>query len=106
MTLADKALMLEVQGGCCYLCGDEITLESAIIEHDHRCCERPFTCAVCRRGLACSRCNNVIGSALDDPDRLRRIADSLEIAKALVEERMAAKPEQLSLLCPTEEEIA
>lgn len=88
-TLADKAALLEEQSGCCYLCGDELALDDAIIEHDHRCCQRPNTCAACRRGLACRPCNILVGMALDDPDRLRRIADSLDAAKALVDDRIA-----------------
>lgn len=98
ITLADKAAMLETQGGCCYLCGDEIMMETAVIEHDHRCCPPARSCRYCRRGLACQPCNKMIGMAADDPARLRRIANSLEIALKLADERLRGKPEQLGLL--------
>jgi len=97
LTPADKALILQQQDGRCYLCGDEITLETAVIEHDHRCHKRR-SCQYCQRGLSCAPCNMVLGAASDDPARLRRIADSLEIALALTAERMMQKPEQPSLI--------
>lgn len=100
LTLADKAMMLEAQDACCYLCGNELILEEAVIDHDHRCCPEKRSCQFCRRGLSCRACNAFIGKMLDNPARLRRMADSLEIALALVEARLAAKPEQLTFLEP------
>lgn len=82
------------QGGKCYLCGDELQLEAyrAIhLDHDHSCCRLGYSCEICRRGLACKWCNTLVGYAKDDPARLRRVADNLEKANALVQERMAKK---------------
>lgn len=108
MTPADKQAMLDTQDGRCYLCGDSLTYDKAVIEHDHRCCPpvptrrgvRTGSCPYCRRGLACGRCNTLIGMAGDDPGRLRRIADALAAAQAAVDARLAAKPRQLALDIP------
>lgn len=86
------ASLLEKQDRRCYLCGDQLCLDSprdVHLDHDHACCPKWRTCEICRRGLACRNCNLLIGLALDDPDRLRRIADNLERAAAGVRERMA-----------------
>lgn len=92
------AAMWQVQDGRCYLCGDDLMAEQAFIDHDHRCCPPARSCAYCRRGLACPNCNSLVGFARDDPDRLRRIADSLEVALKSADARLAEKPEQGTLL--------
>jgi hypothetical protein len=94
----DLAVMREAQNGCCYLCGDPLPEGTVHIDHDHRCCDDDHTCRTCRRGIACPGCNVAIGMALDDPDRLRRIADNLEAAKRAFEQRMHTTPHQLDLL--------
>jgi len=81
--------MWEAQQGCCYLCGDELRMEGpngnskAVMDHRHDCCGRKKSCPACRRGIACTRCNIIIGYARDDPERLRRIAVNLEEAMEL-----------------------
>lgn len=77
----------EIQGGCCYLCGDQLDPEKAHVDHDHRCCPRNQSCPNCRRGLACGPCNTAIGLAQDDPARLRRMAEQLEIAQKRFSDR-------------------
>ena len=79
----------DAQLGRCYLCGDPLS-EDASMDHDHSCCPSPYTCWICRRGLACHDCNVSIGFAKDDPDRLRRMADALEAAQLEVERRKTA----------------
>lgn len=97
----DKAAMWQAQGGKCYLCGGDLSLEKAVIDHDHRCCPRrrnqSFSCPDCRRGLACNPCNLIVGHADDDPDRLRRIADALAAANLSVMQRLAARPPPVTL---------
>lgn len=78
------------QEGKCYLCGDPLDrskYRGIHLDHDHACCGPVRSCEKCRRGLACPHCNTLIGWARDDPDRLRRIADNLEAANALVRKR-------------------
>lgn len=77
------------QDGRCYLCQRELGPElRAIVEHDHRCCPNNKTCAVCRRGLACDRCNNVLGLVGDDPEALELIARNLRPALDAVTARL------------------
>ncbi len=94
------AALWDEQGGRCYLCGDDLaslTPRNVHVDHDHRCCPKETSCSYCRRGLACFRCNAAIGMAFDDPERLRRMAANLEVALSAASERLAAKPEQLTL---------
>lgn len=93
----DWAAMWDAQDGLCYLCGDGLDAAQTHIDHDHRCCPRDHSCAFCRRGLACGRCNQLIGLAGDDPDKLQRITDSLRAVLPVVEARLAAKPVQEAL---------
>ena len=94
----DWDAMWDAQGGLCYLCGDELITGSVHLDHDHRCCAKGRSCKFCHRGITCSRCNQLVGLADDDPDRLRRIADNLEIALKDADARLALKPLQGTLL--------
>lgn len=94
MSRQDWQDILERQGGRCYLCGDEFNVEQrkrAIhVDHDHACCHTERTCGECVRGLACRNCNQGIGVFLDDPDRMRRAADALELAQIQLAARKSA----------------
>jgi Recombination endonuclease VII len=84
LRLADYDALWESQGGKCYLCGDDLVRgRKTHIDHDHSCCPRNKSCALCRRGLSCDLCNWIIGYAGDDPGRLRMLADNLEAAQAV-----------------------
>lgn len=88
MTPDDFDALVTAQGGRCYLCEEPLQLAVRMkvnIDHDWRCCPSGKSCASCRRGLACKRCNLLIGKAVDDPVLLRRIADNLEAALNLLE---------------------
>jgi hypothetical protein len=37
------------------------------VDHDHSCCNGPTSCGRCVRGLLCSNCNDMLGTARDDP---------------------------------------
>ena len=50
---------------------------------------------LCQRGIACQRCNRLIGIVKDDAALLRRIADGLEVAAAAAGERIAAADARL-----------
>lgn len=91
------AALWEMQDGLCYLCGRQLDPKATDVDHDHSCCGPKQSCNICRRGLAHRYCNNLIGFAGDDPDRLRRIADELEAAKNAVRERMSVSAERLAL---------
>lgn len=66
------------QQGCCYLCDEPMNPLAAVVEHDHSCCGPKYSCPECWRGLACKRCNLILGWAQDDPELLRQIAIRLE----------------------------
>lgn len=78
--------MFDAQAGCCYLCGEPLDTEAKSrgvgisIDHDHSCCRGRRSCGSCIRGLACMPCNAGIGNFGDDPGRMRRVADNLEMA--------------------------
>lgn len=89
------AEMWEAQGGKCYLCGDPLEPgPKTHVDHDHTCCGYKHTCAYCRRGLACDRCNHVLGMVGDNPDLLRLIASNLEPILKATRARIATKPQQ------------
>lgn len=92
--------MWRAQDGRCYLCCELLPSNSrqVHVDHDHSCCGPRRSCGYCRRGLACERCNTLIGRGADDPELLRKIADNLEAALADVRERIALKPAQGALL--------
>jgi len=96
----DWAAMYDAQDGKCYLCRRDLADLKAAIDHDHSHCGRRRSCSVCRRGMACNECNIAIGHAGDDPARLRRIADALEMAQAAVRSRMEAQAMQEQLILP------
>src|SRR6266851_2050819 len=83
----DWAAIWDAQDGRCYLCGDELVAEKAVIDHDHSHCPRQRSCPICRRGLAHPDCNSAIGLAGDDVARLRRMVDAMGIAQLAVNER-------------------
>ena len=93
----DFTEMRNAQNGCCYLCGDPLSHEDTNVDHDHSCCPSGKSCRYCRRGLACTRCNTLIGLAGDDPELLRRIAANLEPALKAARTRIAIRPEQMEL---------
>lgn len=88
----------EDQDGRCYLCGDLLVDGAIHVDHDHSCCPPNRSCPACRRGLACARCNKVIGMAGDDPALLQRITGNLRTADLRVKERIAATFRQLELM--------
>lgn len=75
------------QHGLCYLCGEPLDFAkrgAVHVDHDHSCCRGKKSCGSCVRGLACGRCNAGVGHFGDDPDRMRRVADALEMANRRV----------------------
>lgn len=85
------------QAACCYLCGDPLepdVPQAVVIDHDHQCCGQRRSCEICRRGLACGRCNRLVGLADESPDRLRRIAEALATANAKVQARLTSRAVQ------------
>lgn len=78
--------MYAAQEGCCYLCSEPLAAGFIHIDHDHSCCRGVKSCGTCIRGLACQWCNQGVGQFGDDPERMRRVADSLEMANRRLRE--------------------
>ena len=92
--------IFEAQDGRCCYCQRPLPDDTRLIhvDHNHSCtCGPKKTCSACRRGLACYWCNDVIGKAGDDPDRLELIAANLRRLNAESNERISAKPVQEEL---------
>lgn len=80
MTLGDWNDLWVLQEGNCYLCRSPLpgNIRKVHVDHDHRCCGSVRSCQLCLRGLACDRCNWIIGLAEEDAELLKRIALYLE----------------------------
>jgi Recombination endonuclease VII len=92
--------LLARQDGRCYLCGDELppgSRNAVNVDHDHDHCPPRKSCAVCRRGLTCNRCNSAIGLFDDDPALIRRVADNPEAAQVAARARITETPAQMPL---------
>ena len=83
--------LLELQGGCCACCGDDLAIDlrpglgrSVHVDHDHSCCPTGRSCGKCVRGILCSDCNSMLGMARDDPARLRFGVEYLERTSSIV----------------------
>jgi len=71
LTWDEYDFLLGCQGGVCAICSGRPRKYALAVDHDHKTGEI--------RGLLCSRCNHkLLGSANDDPARLRKAADYLE----------------------------
>ncbi len=70
--------MLEQQDNACLICGRPFSEVTAHIDHDHACCNGPFSCGKCVRAVLCFECNHMLGNAHDEPERLRAAIRYLE----------------------------
>lgn len=94
LSLEQWEQMFTDQQGLCYLCSEPLDVEAVRgihVDHDHSCCRGEKSCGTCVRGLACFSCNLGIAKFGEDPERLRRVADNLEMAnRRLLPMRSAA----------------
>ena len=100
ITQEEWAKLWDAQDGKCYLCGDDLPpgeYRAVHLDHDHSCCGPSKSCRFCWRGLACRKCNILIGCANDDPARLRLVADNLEAVMQSLAERQAGRSLSLPL---------
>lgn len=77
------------QGGLCIYCDQPAGAKGFHIEHDHEMHEagKPSF-----RGLSCHGCNVGIGSLGDDPQRIREIADRLDLLKRELRDELGRRP--------------
>lgn len=83
ITSLEKGLIADAQDGCA-ICGcPNPGRKGWGVDHDRKCCTGDQSCPSCRRGILCGWCNSALGYAVDDPVRLRRMADYLELGTRL-----------------------
>lgn len=101
ITIAEWDEIWAAQAGKCYLCGDLLSAQprQTVVEHDHDCCGPKKSCPACRRGLACARCNKIIGFARDNTALLRLVADNLDKATLQASRGAGPIPALEGLLC-------
>lgn len=90
--------------GKCYLCEELLPDDRSkiAIDHDHSCCGEKRTCRYCRRGLAHTHCNWLLGILREDPATMRAVCSQLFVAnfertQAATQALLAAKPSQEAL---------
>jgi hypothetical protein len=66
--------LLAQQDGLCAICQK---WRANSVDHDHKCCDGPFSCGKCVRGLLCRTCNTILGRWRDDPATFLRAAQYL-----------------------------
>ena len=72
--------LLKQPGNKCPVCLCNMPWESAkhiTIDHDHSCCDGPYSCGKCVRGLLCQMCNKGIGQLGENPATLQRALNYL-----------------------------
>ncbi len=80
MTQDDWCEMWLAQEGLCTICGgygewhERFKMSPLYVDHDHT--------TGLARALTCGPCNTALGLVLENPDRLRRMADYLELGEA------------------------
>lgn len=73
-------LLIEFWGnGECEACSSKVNLA---IHHDHGCCPGIRSCGKCVVALLCAMCNRAAGMLNDDPEKLRRLADVIDLTSA------------------------
>jgi NAD(P)-dependent dehydrogenase (short-subunit alcohol dehydrogenase family) len=79
--------LLARQGWVCLICCRGNRGETWCIDHDHELAalhshSADRGCRDCVRGILCKSCNVALGLMGDDPARLRRAADYIDIARS------------------------
>ena len=78
LTVEQFEAMMAEQNNACAICGRSFFDVTPHVDHDHWCCDGPYSCGKCVRSILCHNCNPMLGHAEDDPSRLRAAADYLD----------------------------
>jgi hypothetical protein len=92
MTIEEYGVMLDAQGGGCFICGRPPRDDSSLhVDHDHS--------SGRVRGILCFSCNNALADFQDDPALLRKAASYVTTNSVEVEEEIQlARRRALSLV--------
>lgn len=74
-TKEDFIKLIESQGNCCALCKVPGDWQSMVVDHDHACCPKQFSCGKCIRGALCKKCNTALGLLGDSPESIQAAAN-------------------------------
>ncbi len=96
-------VMWDQQAGRCYLCEQELPDDRSkvAIDHDHSHCGKKRSCPHCRRGLAHSVCNMLLGMFGEDVALMRRTFASF-VANF---ERTQAQAQALMAVAPIQDDL-
>lgn len=88
--------MRKKQDNKCAICMEPLT-GSMVIDHDHELAKlhghpEVHGCRFCVRALLCSRCNNMLGAAKDDPNMLLRGVAYIKLARKMHNGEVVASP--------------
>jgi hypothetical protein len=78
ISLDDYDSLWDAQNGRCAACLSLGADRSLCVDHDHSCCPSDKSCGNCVRGLLCTRCNALLGSAQDEVNVLKGCLAYLE----------------------------
>lgn len=67
--------IIQDQGNCCAICKAPGDWQTLVIDHDHQCCSKQFSCGKCIRGALCRKCNTALGLLGDTPESLQAAVD-------------------------------
>lgn len=83
LTLEEYDRILDNQGGVCAICHQPPGSVPLCVDHDHSCCSGGRSCGKCVRGLICRDCNEMLGHADDNIDRIRMAIEYLNRARRI-----------------------
>lgn len=94
--------MLEDQEYACKLCRRRFT-KTPHLDHDHACCNKPYSCGRCIRGLLCANCNcRVLGVFCQEG--ARGVEYGVAVAKNLISYMRNGGHVQAGMAAPWEDE--
>ena len=70
ITIGEYDEMVARFDGKCWSCKDR---SAFVIDHDHNCCPKQYSCGECIRGVLCSQCNTALGLLSENPEFIMRL---------------------------------
>jgi len=67
--------MFKLHNGLCHSCKENAAM---VIDHDHKCCNKPRSCGKCVRGLLCNQCNTAVGLLGDNRQKIKKLLEYIK----------------------------